>query len=329
MRSAWWILAVVVMLGAWASGRGGQWAFGRSASEVVAPTAYPYRAVATVAMVADVVRNVAGDRAAVTGLIGSGVDPHLYKASRDDVVKLTRADVIFYSGLHLEGKMTDVLVRVARSKPVHPITEVIPEDVLLKHDDAEDPHVWMDLSLWAKTVHGVAKSLAAFDPANADEYTRRAEAYSAKLLEMHEYGNKVIATIPADKRVLVTSHDAFSYFGRAYGLEVRGIQGISTESEAGLKDINRLVDFLVERKIGAVFVESSVPRKNVEALIEGAKQRGHTIVIGGELFSDAMGNEGTYEGTYLGMLDHNLTTVAKALGGTPPEKGMQGKLTIK
>lgn len=323
MRVVWWMFVAAVVLGV------GSWSAGRSSAVGAAPTAYPYRVVATVAMVADVVRNVAGDRADVTGLVGSGVDPHLYKASRDDVIKLTRADMVFYAGLHLEGKMTDVLVKVARNKPVHPITEAIPEDLLLKHEDAEDPHVWMDLSMWAKTVPGVAKALAAFDPANADAYNKAAAAYEAQLLAMHEYGKKVIATIPPDKRVLVTSHDAFSYFGRAYGLEVRGIQGISTESEAGLKDINRLVDFLVERKIGAVFVESSVPRKNVEALIEGAKQRGHTIVIGGELFSDAMGNEGTYEGTYLGMLDHNLTTVARALGGVAPEKGMQGKLTTK
>jgi len=295
-------------------------------SVAAAPKAYPYKVVTTVAMVADVVRTVAGGQADVVGLIGTGVDPHLYKASRDDVVKLTRADVVFYSGLHLEGKMTDVLVKVARNKPVHAIAEAIPEDLLLKSHDIEDPHVWMDVSMWAKTVPGVAKSLAEYDPANAEAYAARATALTKELDALHEYGKKVIATIPAEKRVLITSHDAFGYFGRAYGLEVRGIQGISTESEAGLKDINRLVDFLVERKIGAVFVESSVPRKNVEALIEGAKQRGHTIVIGGELFSDAMGTAGTYEGTYVGMLDHNLTTVAAALGGKVPEGGMRGKL---
>lgn len=287
---------------------------------------YPYKVVTTVAMVGDLVREVAGEKATVAGLVGTGVDPHLYKASRDDVAKLQAADIVFYSGLHLEGKMTDVLVAVARSKPVHPITEAIPHDKLLKEGDIEDPHAWMDVSLWAKAALGVGESLAAFDPPSAAHYRERAKAYADRLTALHEYGVKSLASVPQDRRLLVTSHDAFSYFGRAYGIEVRGIQGLSTESEAGLADINALVDLLVGRKVAAVFVESSVPRKNVEALIEGAKKRGHALTVGGELFSDAMGTEGTYEGTYIGMLDHNITLVTRALGGTAPERGFQGKL---
>lgn len=287
---------------------------------------YPYKVVTTVAMVGDLVREIAGDRATVAGLVGTGVDPHLYKASRDDVAKLQAADIVFYSGLHLEGKMTDVLVAVARTKPVHPVTAAIPQDKLLREGEIEDPHAWMDVSLWAKAAVGVGESLAAFDPANAAGYRERARAYADRLTALHEYGVKSLATVPQERRLLVTSHDAFSYFGRAYGIEVRGIQGLSTESEAGLADINALVDLLVGRKVAAVFVESSVPRKNVEALIEGAQRRGHALTVGGELFSDAMGTEGTYEGTYIGMLDHNITLVTRALGGTAPERGFQGKL---
>jgi manganese/zinc/iron transport system substrate-binding protein len=284
------------------------------------------RGVATVGRVADIVRTVAGDRAEVTSLIGTGVDPHLYKPTRDDVLKLSDADIVFYAGLHLEGKMTDVLVRVARSKPVFAVSEDLPEEKLLKEGEAVDPHVWMDVSLWAQTVPVVVRELSKVDPAGAEGYAARGAALEKELAALHEYGQRVIASIPQERRVLITSHDAFSYFGRAYGIEVRGVQGISTESEAGLKDINDLVDFLVSRKISAVFVESSVPRKNVEALIEGARTRGHTVVIGGEMFSDAMGTEGTYEGTYIGMLDHNLTLAARALGGTAPEQGHHGRL---
>lgn len=285
------------------------------------------RIVATVGMVADVVRNVAGERAEVVGLIGTGVDPHLYLPSRDDVAQLARADVVFYSGLHLEGKLTDVLVRTGRTRPVHALAEAVPAERRLAEGGEIDPHVWMDASLWAEAARAAGRLLAEHDPARAAEYAQRAEAYAAELMALHAYGQQVIASVPPQQRVLITSHDAFRYFGRAYGLEVMGVQGLSTESEAGLRDINRLVDLIVERGVTAVFVESSVPRKSVEALIEGAGRRGHRVAIGGELFSDAMGAEGTYEGTYLGMIDHNLTVVARALGGEAPERGFRGKLT--
>ncbi|HKK17694.1 MAG TPA: zinc ABC transporter substrate-binding protein [Opitutales bacterium] len=281
----------------------------------------PYRIVCTVGMITDVVRNVAGEHAEVEGIIGEGVDPHLYKPTRADVVKLKAADVIFYNGLLLEGKMADVLVQMATSgKPVHAVTEKIlgDEQYLMEKEDAPeytDPHVWMDVEGWLSGVEVIAKALAVYDSENAEDYMSRAANYSGSLEALHAYALEAMATIPEGQRVLVTAHDAFRYMGRAYGLEVRGIQGISTESEAGVRDLEELVDFIVERNIPAVFVESSVADKNVRALVEGAEARGHEVRIGGELFSDAMGPPGSYEGTYIGMIDHNVTTIVNALGG--------------
>ncbi len=306
-------------------------AFAPGAAATAGPTEYPYRAVATTGMVADIVRHVAGDKAEVANLIGEGVDPHLYKPTRNDVVALQEADIVFYSGLLLEGKMTDVLVKLARrGKAVYAVTELLSEKDLLEPPALEghyDPHVWMDVSAWSRAVEAVSRSLGEFDSSNAAYYTDNAKRYRAELDTLHEYTRRVIASIPEGRRVLVTAHDAFGYFGRAYGIEVRGIQGISTESEAGLEDINRLVDFLVERDVRAVFVETSVAEKNVRALLEGARSKGRTVTIGGGLFSDAMGAPGTYEGTYIGMIDHNATTIARALGGEAPAGGMQGRLS--
>jgi manganese/zinc/iron transport system substrate-binding protein len=282
----------------------------------------PYQVVGTVGMITDVVRNIAGDRAEVVGLIGEGVDPHLYKPTRKDVVTLNQADVVFYNGLHLEGAMTDVLERLAATdRPVRAVTETIlsETDYLLEKDDGSartDPHVWMDVSGWMRAIPVIVDTLATYDPANAVAYQQNGDAYLGKLRALDAYARAALATIPAEKRVLVTAHDAFQYFGRAYGLEVRGIQGISTESEAGVRDLEVLIDFIVERELPAVFIESSVGDKNVRALVEGARVRGHTVVIGGTLFSDAMGPAGSYEGTYIGMIDHNVTTITNALGGT-------------
>jgi manganese/zinc/iron transport system substrate-binding protein len=290
----------------------------------------PRQVVCTVAMVADVVKEVAGDKAAVTSLMGTGVDPHSYRPDRDDIVRLQRADVVFYSGLLLEGKMTDALASLGEGKPVFAVTDAIPRERLLSPEDGHgtyDPHVWMDASLWALTAKKIASDLAAVDPPNAAYYAANAEAYAAKCQQLYEYGQKSLATVPAGQRLLVTSHDAFNYFGRAYGIEVTGVQGISTESEANVKSINALVDLIVARKVKAVFVESSVSQKNVQAIIEGARARGHAVAVGGELFSDAMGAANTYEGTYLGMIDHNVTLVTRALGGDAPTKGWQGKLS--
>ena len=291
-----------------------------------------YTVVCTIGMITDIVRNVAGDHAQVEGIIGEGVDPHLYKPTRGDVVALSKADVLFYNGLLLEGRMTDVLVRVASTgKAVKAVTEAVLEDAdyLLEKDDQSghvDPHVWMDVQGWIQAVAVVAKTLSAFDPKHEESYLANAGQYIEKLEMLDAYAKKSIASIPESQRILITAHDAFNYLGRATGLTVRGIQGISTESEAGVRDLEELIDFIVERKIPAVFVETSVADKNVRALVEGATARGHAVKIGGALFSDAMGRPGTYEGTYIGMIDHNVTTITRALGGVADKNGMQGKL---
>lgn len=284
-------------------------------------SAEPYKIVCTVGMITDIVGNLAGDYAEVEGIIGEGIDPHLYKPTRGDVIKLNQADVVFYNGLLLEGKMTDVLISVAsKGKLVKAVTEAILEetDYLLEKDDGSaytDPHVWMDVSGWLRAIAVVAETLAAYDPENAESYRSKATVYADQLEALDAYAKVAISTIPKSQRVLVTAHDAFQYLGRAYSIEVRGIQGMSTESEAGVRDLEDLVDFIVERQIPAVFVESSVADKNVRALVEGARARGHDVIIGGSLFSDAMGQAGTYEGTYIGMIDSNVTTITNALGG--------------
>lgn len=286
--------------------------------------------VTTIAMIGDVVREIGGEHLDVESLIGEGVDPHLYKPTSSDLKKLQGADLVFYNGLMLEGKMTDTLVRFARGgKAVHAVTDgILDRGDYVMTDSAQhyDPHVWMDVGGWTRAAESITEVLAELEPEHADEFRANSAAYREELSKLDAYAREALGSIPPGQRVLVTAHDAFSYMARAYGLEVRGIQGISTESEAGLKDINDLVSFLIERKIPAVFVESSVPRKSVEALVEGARAQGHEVRIGGELFSDAMGKAGTYEGTYIGMIDHNVTLIARALGGTAPEKGLNGQL---
>jgi manganese/zinc/iron transport system substrate-binding protein len=286
--------------------------------------------VTTCGMVTDIVKIVAGDKADVTGLMGAGVDPHLYKPTRSDVKQLIAADLVFYSGLLLEGRMSDVFENVrGRGKPVYAVTEVINKSYLREPPEFKghpDPHVWMDVAAWSQCVGAVAQGLSKFDPPNADFYKQNAEAYRAELKTLDDYVRKVIATIPQDQRILVTAHDAFGYFSRAYKIPVESVQGLTTESLPSIADINRLVDVLVERKVQAVFVEASVNPKNIQAVIAGANSRGWTVKIGGQLFSDAMGPADTYEGTYVGMMDHNATVIARALGGEAPEKGMNGKL---
>lgn len=287
--------------------------------------------VATTAMIGDIVRNVAGDHAAVTTLMGAGVDPHLFKATRSDTAKMLRADVVFYNGLLLEGKMVDALVRIASTgKPVVPVTELLDESFLMAPEEFEghyDPHVWMDPLGWRRAVDVVEAKLIEFKPDLAPDFADNAERYRARIDELHAYADEAMATIPESRRVLVTAHDAFNYMAQRYGLEVRGIQGLSTESEAGVRDLQEIINLLVERRIPAVFTESTVPDRNVRALINGSAARGHNVRIGGELFSDAMGAPGTYRGTYVGMIDHNVTTIVRALGGEAPAGGMQGRLT--
>ncbi|MCC6509970.1 MAG: zinc ABC transporter substrate-binding protein [Pirellulaceae bacterium] len=287
---------------------------------------YPIRATVTVGMVADLVRVIGGEHVKVTQLMGSGVDPHLYKPSSDDVRAILGSDIVLTNGLMLEGKMAELLERSAQSRPTCVVGSrlKLPADIAGADPHHPDPHVWMDVSLWQQAVGVVGQFLQDFDPPHAQEYAARMSELSQRLDRLHNYGRTVIGSIPEPQRVLITSHDAFRYFGKAYGLEVQAVQGISTESEAGLQRINELVDLIVTRKIKAAFVESSVPQKSIEALLEGARQRGQTIEIGGELFSDAMGPEGTYEGTYVGMMDHNLTTVAVALGASQvPDDGFK------
>jgi len=290
----------------------------------------PIKVVATTAMVADIVRSLGGDRVTVRALMGAGVDPHLYRPTRDDVSALLAADLVVYNGLNLEGKMSDTFVKVATSgRQVLAVTESLDPEWLLSPPDFnghDDPHVWMDPNGWIKATEPVVTKLSEMDSAHSETYRKNADTFLAELRKLDTYANEKLATIPAERRVLVTAHDAFNYFARAYGLEVRGIQGISTESEAGLAGIESLVELLVSRKIAAVFTESSVSDKNIRALVEGAKARGHEVKIGGELFSDAMGPDGTYEGTYVGMIDHNITTIVRALGGEASARGLNGKL---
>jgi manganese/zinc/iron transport system substrate-binding protein len=280
--------------------------------------AEPIRIACTIGMITDAAREVGGERVSVTGIMGEGVDPHQYKASPGDVRLLSDSDLILYCGLNLEGRMADALVKLARKKSVVAISEGVDEALLREPPEFAghyDPHIWFDVLLWMKAVERTRDAIIERDPAGADAYRASAEGYLRELGELHEWCKARIATIPESSRVLVTAHDAFGYFGRAYGLEVMAIQGISTDSEASLKDVNALVDTIVSRRIPAVFVESSVPRKTIDALIEGCRARGHEVRIGGELFSDAMGREGTPEGTYIGMVRHNVTCIVSALGG--------------
>lgn len=285
-------------------------------TETSAPRRLPLRIVCTIGMITDAARIIGGDRVEVTGLMGEGVDPHLYKASTGDVRLLSEADLILYNGLNLEGKMGDLFVRMARSRPTVAVTERIDEKLLREPPEFAghyDPHVWFDVEMWSHAVERIRDALIELDADGRSEYERRTKDYLEELYEMNEWISEQISTIPAESRVLITAHDAFGYFGRAYDIEVRGLQGISTESEPSLKDVNDLVDLLVSRRIKAVFVESSVPRKSIEALIEGCGARGHAVRVGGELFSDAMGRAGTPEGTYVGMVRHNVETIVNAL----------------
>lgn len=287
------------------------------------------KVVATVSMLADAVRNVGGDRVDVSSLLGEGVDPHTYRPTRTDIARLSGADIVFANGLHLEAQLEDALRALARSKPVVFAAERIPAERRLAdpaYPGRSDPHVWMEPELWIQVVDSVRDALIERDATGRTTYEAGARAYGEELRKLDAYARKALGSLPQEARLLVTAHDAFSYFGRAYGFEVEGIQGLSTESEAGLKRIEELVQLVVARKIKAVFFESSVPDRNVRALVEGAAAVGHKLAIGGELYSDALGAPGTYEGTLIGMLDHNVTTIARALGAEVPPRGMAGKL---
>lgn len=286
--------------------------------------------VATTGMIADAAARIGGDLVQVRGLMGPGVDPHGYRQTRTDIVAMTKADLVLWHGLYLEAQMEAFFGKLSKRRKVVAVGEALPKGQLLSHPDyleKFDPHIWMHPDLWLQVIPVVRDALIEVAPDNADTFTMNAAALEADVQAIGGYADKVLASVPEKSRVLLTAHDAFNYFGRAYGFEVMGIQGISTESEAGLNRIGELVEVLVERQIGAVFVESSVSDRNIRALIEGAAARGHEVTVGGELFSDAMGETGTYEGTYLGMIDHNVTVIAAALGGTAPDRGMEGRLS--
>ncbi|MCP4315648.1 MAG: zinc ABC transporter solute-binding protein [Hyphomicrobiales bacterium] len=285
--------------------------------------------VATVSMIGDAVTAIAGDRAEITTLMGEGVDPHLYRQTQSDIAAMVRADAVFWNGLYLEAQLEEFLEKLAGRKPVYAIGEAVPDNeriASITYTDRYDPHIWMTPELWHYAVKAARDSLIELDPEGADIYKTNTEAYLNEMKELATFARRSLETVPQDKRVLVTAHDAFGYFGRTYDFEVVGIQGLSTESEAGLQRVDEIVSLIVDRNIRAIFVETSVPERNVRALIEGAAARGHAVVVGGQLFSDAMGSAGTYTGTYIGMIDSNVTVITNALGGTTPVDGLNGKL---
>ncbi len=276
--------------------------------------------VATTGMITDIAQNIGGKRVVTKGLMGPGVDPHLYKASAGDVALLSDSDLIFYNGLHLEGKMAEVFEQMnKRGIDTVAVTDVIDRSELMAPPEFAgnyDPHVWFDVKLWLNAVGAVKDKLVEIDPGSADYYNNNAEIYSNKLVELDGYVKERAESLPKDKRVLITAHDAFNYFGRGYGFEVLGLQGISTDSEAGAADVKRLATVIVDRKIPAIFVESSVPPRYIEAVKAAVNSKGYKVEVGGELFSDAMGNPGTPEGTYVGMVRHNIDTIVNALKGS-------------
>ncbi|WP_412060231.1 metal ABC transporter solute-binding protein, Zn/Mn family [Rubrivirga sp. IMCC45206] len=279
----------------------------------------PVDVVATTSMLADLAREIGGDRVTVEGLMGPGIDPHLYRPRESDVARLVGADIVLYNGLELEGKMGEVLEQVeGRGIVAEPVAEAIDEGSLLAPPEFAgnfDPHVWMDVSLWRRVATAVADALIALDPTHRETYLANAETYQARLTALDAWVRERVAEVPEDERVLVTAHDAFNYFGRAYGFEVRGLQGLSTATEAGTADVRDLAAYVAERRIPAMFVETSVSSRNIEAVQAAVRARGHEVVIGGNLFSDALGDPGTPEGTYEGMIRHNVETIVSALSG--------------
>lgn len=281
----------------------------------------PLTVAATVGMIGNTVEEVGGQCVDVTTIMGSGVDPHVYQASARDVRTFSQADVIFYSGYFLEGQLGEVLGGFARRKPTIALSEEgIPREMLVATEDeyGVDPHVWMDAGLWTRLVPVIATALAELRPDCAEQFQANAQRYITELTALHDWVGRALATIPEERRVLVTAHDAFAYYGRAYGLEVAGIQGISTESEAGVADIRKMARVVAERQVPAVFVESTINPRTIRAVVEAAQQLGQPVEIGAELFSDAMGERGTAGGTYIGMIYENTVNIVRGLGGEVP-----------
>lgn len=275
--------------------------------------AKPLNVVTTTGMIGDLVLNIGQEHVEMTALMGVGVDPHLYKATHGDLRRLQQADVIFYNGLHLEGKMQEVFEKLAHRKPVYAVTQKIDEHQLHRFGKAHDPHVWFDVALWHRAGQLVLEKLIQHDPKNEASYRQNATQYLKQLSELDHWVKQQISQIPKQQRVLITAHDAFGYFGTAYDMEVRGLQGISTATEFGLHDIKALKELIISRQIKAVFVESSVPKRFLKSLVAGVNEVGQPLKIGGELYSDAMGLSGTPEGTYVGMVKHNVNVIVQAL----------------
>jgi manganese/zinc/iron transport system substrate-binding protein len=277
------------------------------------------RVVATIGMIADVARNIGGEHVDVVQLMGAGVDPHLYAATERDVERLLEAEMILYNGLYLEARMVDILEQLAQDGvTVVAVGEALPESLVIQGfagGDFPDPHIWMDAGRWTIVAQAITEALIDFDPQSEADYRANAEAYLQELSALDEFVRSSIASVPEAQRRLVTAHDAFNYYSLAYGIDVFAPQGISTESEASVADIQATIDYVVEHQVPAVFFESSIPIDTVEAIVEGTRARGHQVEIGGELYSDAMGPEGTPEGTYLGMIRANTETIVTALGG--------------
>lgn len=274
--------------------------------------------VVTTNVIGDLVRQVAGDQVNLTTLMGPGVDPHLYRASEGDVQAMANADLVLYNGLHLEGKMTDVFARMnERSVPTAALAEeAVPDSLLIpstEYASSYDPHVWFDVGLWTRVTQHVGRLLAARDTAHASIYRQNADAYTQRLDSLDQYVTTQAQRVPPKKRVLITSHDAFRYLGRAYDIDVRGLQGISTASEAGTKDVQQLASFVLERRIPALFVESSVSSRGIEAVQQAVEAQGFGVALGGTLYGDALGNRGTPTGTYIGAFHHNIDTIVKGL----------------
>lgn len=275
--------------------------------------------VTTTGMIADLTKNIGGQHVEVTALMGSGVDPHLYKATQGDLRRLSRADIILYNGLHLEGKMQEIFEKMARKKPVFAVSSLIPQSQLRQLGNFYDPHIWFDLSLWQQAGQRVLQILQQQDPKNRQAYADNARVYLDEMQQLHQWIKSQIQSIPKTQRILITAHDAFGYFGRAYGMQVAGLQGISTVSEFGLQDIKQLKDIIVKNQIKAVFVESSVSPRFIQSLVAGVKAEGHDLSIGGELYSDAMGQTNTPTGHYFGMVKHNVNTIVNALKNSTPQ----------
>ncbi|MEA2117866.1 metal ABC transporter solute-binding protein, Zn/Mn family [Halovibrio sp. HP20-50] len=288
-------------------------------STLAAADEKPLNVVATIGMIADVAQEVGGECVNVEAMMGPGVDPHLYQASASDVALLRNAEHILYSGYSLEGQLGSVLENFSTRTPTLAVApaSIGPESLITAQDVyGIDPHLWMDVSLWAQTLPTLSDTFSEARPECATTIEANTERYQAQLQALHEWVKESIASIPEEQRVLVTAHDAFSYFGRAYDIEVEGIQGISTETETGIADIRSMADSVVTRNVPAVFVESTINPRTIQAVIDAARQRGHDVAIGGQLYSDAMGNEGTVDGTYMGMIYRNTQHIVEALGGS-------------